>query len=375
MSTQRFYGNLEALRGIAALLVAFYHLQWNSHLRGLPALQNAWSFVDLFFVLSGFVIALAYVDRLKGWRDVPDFMRRRFFRLYPLHLVTVVVMLALVAARYAAAPADTVAKYGIDGSWISLILSNLTLTQAMGWTDRAILNIPSWSISTEFFAYLVFAGVCVVMPSRRWRIAGMGMVSILGFAVIALAVGSLEAPLHLRFLRCLYGFGLGVGVFWLVDRSPFRLAPDIAIVIQLTMLALLVMMLSGLSRNSPWLLLLPVVDAALITAMALDESSWIKRALECRAPLFLGRVSYSIYMIHVPIVAVIGAVVARLWHGDLWAIDPRLGDALTILFIVTLLAVAYVTYTYIEAPWRERGRRPGRERRTQTRTDEATIIW
>lgn len=360
MRTRRFYGNLEALRGLAALMVALYHVQWNWHLRGLPTLQNAWSFVDLFFVLSGFVIALAYIDRPGRWRDIAEFMRRRFFRLYPLHLVTMFAMLMLVAARFAVAPTDTVTKYDIDADWISLILSNLTLTQSMGWTDRAILNIPSWSISTEFFAYLVFAGVCMAISSRAGRVVAMGALSILALAGIAAAVGSLEAPLHLRFLRCIYGFGLGVGVCWLVDRSQCRLGPRVSLGIQLAMIALLITMLSVCSRYSPWLLLLPMLDAVLIMAMALDDASLIKRLLERREPAFLGKISYSIYMVHVPVIAVIGAVATRLGHGDLWAVDPAFGDALTLLFLLILLGVAFVTYTRIEAPWRERGKQFGK---------------
>jgi peptidoglycan/LPS O-acetylase OafA/YrhL len=65
-------------------------------------------------------------------------------------------------------------------------------------------------------------------------------------------------------------------------------------------------------------------------------------------------------MVHVPVIAVIGAVATRLCHGDLWAVDPRVGDTLTLLFLLTLLGVAFVTYARIEAPWRERGTRRGR---------------
>src|SRR6218665_3058891 len=83
-----FYPQLESLRGLAALLVVFYHLPpWWIGYQNVPLISNCYLMVDLFFVLSGFVIALNYEHKLKSWSQLGHFTRLRFVRLYPVHLV------------------------------------------------------------------------------------------------------------------------------------------------------------------------------------------------------------------------------------------------------------------------------------------------
>src|SRR3979409_173570 len=96
---------LDSWRGIAACLVALFHFEAYSHLvyshlNGAPFLRNSWLFVDFFFVLSGFVIAANYQQRLREGFGVGRFLLLRLGRLYPLHLfmlaAAVAVKLALV---------------------------------------------------------------------------------------------------------------------------------------------------------------------------------------------------------------------------------------------------------------------------------------
>src|SRR6266513_2571664 len=82
---------LDSWRGIAACLVALFHLDAYSHLYGVPFLRNSWLFVDFFFVLSGFVIAANYQQRLRDGFGIGRFLFLRLGRLYPLHFA----MLAL----------------------------------------------------------------------------------------------------------------------------------------------------------------------------------------------------------------------------------------------------------------------------------------
>src|SRR5258705_13801306 len=95
---------LDSWRGIAACLVALFHLDAYSHLYDVPFLRNSWLFVDFFFVLSGFVIAANYQQRLRDGFGVGRFLLLRLGRLYPLHLfmlaaaVAVKLLLILVPA-------------------------------------------------------------------------------------------------------------------------------------------------------------------------------------------------------------------------------------------------------------------------------------
>src|ERR1700731_3903652 len=96
--TKLRFGVLDSWRGVAALLVALFHLNVYSAIYPLDFVRNGYLFVDFFFVLSGFVITYSYADRLKTLEDLGSFAIRRFGRLWPLHAV---VLLAFVAAESA----------------------------------------------------------------------------------------------------------------------------------------------------------------------------------------------------------------------------------------------------------------------------------
>ena len=88
--------SLESLRGLAAVGVVFFHFRMHSSFDN-RFVQDLWLMVDFFFVLSGFVMTLAYADRLANRRQFFEFAKKRFFRLYPLHIL---VLLAWVALEF-----------------------------------------------------------------------------------------------------------------------------------------------------------------------------------------------------------------------------------------------------------------------------------
>ena len=89
---------LDGWRGVCAVIVALHHCHAAGYIEGLPLLRNAFLFVDFFFVLSGFVLAHAYRDRLATMEGAATMLWRRFARLWPLHAVTLLAMIALELA-------------------------------------------------------------------------------------------------------------------------------------------------------------------------------------------------------------------------------------------------------------------------------------
>src|SRR5882757_8389119 len=87
------YEALDGLRGLAALAVVLYHVRWDNHLTGIASIRHGFLFVDLCFMLSGFVLSAAYSESLTDTRAFIEFITLRFFRLYPVHLV---VLLGLI---------------------------------------------------------------------------------------------------------------------------------------------------------------------------------------------------------------------------------------------------------------------------------------
>jgi peptidoglycan/LPS O-acetylase OafA/YrhL len=94
-----FLGSLESLRGVAALLVALYHVSWLNPTRYQGLVLNSYLMVDLFFVLSGFVMCHGYGHRIRNRAELGDFLVLRIGRLYPLHVAMLLVFLVREAVK------------------------------------------------------------------------------------------------------------------------------------------------------------------------------------------------------------------------------------------------------------------------------------
>jgi peptidoglycan/LPS O-acetylase OafA/YrhL len=168
-TSQRFVA-LDAWRGIAALMVALYRLEADGWLYSLPFIRNAYLFVDFFFVLSGFVIAHAYLGRLGTGTSQMVFLVRRFGRVWPLHAFLLALFVSfelgrglLWYARSGSFDAFAGARAPIPILWDGLLL------QTLGFTGPTLWNTPAWSISTEFWTYCLFALLSFVGSAQHYR--------------------------------------------------------------------------------------------------------------------------------------------------------------------------------------------------------------
>ena len=139
---------LDGLRGLAALLVVFYHIGWPNHLTNSNFVRNGYLAVDLFFILSGFVIFQNYADRIGSMKDARDFMCLRFFRIYPLHFVTLallasVELLKLLSQNVLLTPSEQAPFTGNNS--IAALMANILLVQGLHTLAGSSWNIPSWN--------------------------------------------------------------------------------------------------------------------------------------------------------------------------------------------------------------------------------------
>ena len=351
-SSRPYYGNLEALRGIAALLVVLHHLALRpgTIIAGNQWLAQGWLFVDSFFVLSGFVIASAHARSVADGPTAGGFLIRRFFRLYPLHAATMLAALLLdIADSTAALPG-----YG----W--MIGLNLTLVHGWGFVTGSALNAPSWSISVEWAAYCLFAAVCLGTASVRHRLAAMAVVGAVSAGlIIVYCDGALDDGLAFRLPRCLMSFSLGVLIWgWLRDRPP--LAPRTAALGQLGAGAVILSLPVVVAAVPAAAMAMPLASAAMVAFMARDPGSVARRLLGRPVPQWLGRHSYSLYLVHMPLFEASLRLGGRWLAPDLWLI----------LVLVMLVGVSALTYRWIEAPFRDLGRRLARRGESSTRVGQ-----
>ena len=126
----KYFNQLESLRGIASILVVFFHCDYFFYpVKHIMLLNKGYLFVDLFFVLSGFVIYINYYKKLTSFNSFKEFIILRLGRIYPLHALTTLLFLIVPVIEY------LTNDYGIGKSQISFsnTLSNIFLIQAWGF--------------------------------------------------------------------------------------------------------------------------------------------------------------------------------------------------------------------------------------------------
>lgn len=367
---RQFFGALESLRGVAALSVALYHVSWLSPFHGLGIVRNGYLMVDFFFVLSGFVVAHSYGKKIAAPRDLARFMWLRVGRLYPLHLAITLVFLGVQSLE-------------LVNEWIvgdpgelpflshfspTLAVSNLLLLHGLVHPG-GILNGPSWSISTEIFAYLTFA-VTLLLCRTEARL-GVASIAIVAASIAILGsvgrLASLNITTDYSFFRCTAGFSTGVVTYLVFTRTretAVRLAAVVppAAAVGATLLALVVFLsLKSLGRSDFWMI--PAVAFA-IWLVASAPTNRACDALQTPFLSWLGKVSYSIYMVHFGIVWIFAEALealgtpARAVPGRDAVLDPGtwVGALCVVLFVAAVLGVSQLTFHWIEEPFRRRSR-------------------
>jgi peptidoglycan/LPS O-acetylase OafA/YrhL len=338
---------LTSLRGIAAMMVVMQHFSATAQRHALVAIPSlvphGYMAVDLFFVLSGFIMAYSYQADFarRGNLAIPSFLLKRAARILPLNTVMVI---AIVLAG--------MVSWRILGSNIFYASSNLPydficnllLLQGLGFGLN--LNGPSWSICTEFAAYLLFPALVALAFSRRSAVAATtAFVSVAALVVMALnhaRLGLGASSVGGELTLCFAQFVLGLFTFrvtrmprirtWLQADWPALLAAGWVIV------AL------GLRLD----LLAAVGFPAVVAALACNKGK-VAVLIANRVPYFLGEISFSIYLIHDPL-RPLALELLRFIHPAPLAASPALGFALLASLLV--IPPAWVAYVTVERPGR-----------------------
>lgn len=332
---------LTGIRGLAAWGVVFYHLRFSlSEL--LPAwvvaaLGKGYLAVDLFFMLSGFVIWLNYAARLRGggWGQTRAFLWRRFARVWPLH-GAVLAGFAAFALLLEASGRDT-AGY----PWAELPM-HLLLVQNWGFLPALAWNHPAWSISTELAAYLLFPALVAACQWERlptWAL--LTVAAILGLLIHLLFAWHGETTLGVRIdqlglWRCLVGFAMGMvlAILWQRWREA-RWAAQAAAV------ACVLALGQAWALNLPETAVVPAVFFTGLLALALGNGA-IARLLASKPLHYLGEISYATYLSHFGLF-----IVFKLLFVDA---SLQLGGVELVGFLVLVFASSAALYHGLEKP-------------------------
>lgn len=355
LTTKPHFGILDGLRGVAAIMVVWFHIFEafaTSHLD--QRINHGYLAVDFFFILSGFVVAYAYDDRWESMR-IKDFLKRRMIRLHPM-----VVMGALIGALmfYAqSCPVWDVSKVTLLSLFGATLLNMLLLPAPTGIEIRGLgemfpLNGPSWSLFFEYIGSIFYAFYVRKLSTKA--LSWLVVVAALGLSAYAIfgPLGDICVGYSLTgmeftggLLRVLFSFTAGLllfrvfkpirvkGIFWIAGAVLifFLSVPRIGGADHLW--------LNGLYDTLCCVLVFPLL-------VYLGASGQIQDKFTHKICRFLGDLSYPLYMLHYPFI--------YLYYG--WVKNHQLtfGQSLpgALLLLFGCIILAYLCLKLYDLPIR-----------------------
>lgn len=328
---------LTGVRGIAALWVVLYHLgdlieaTWPAWRFTNQLIAGGYLGVDLFSLLSGFVIAHRYAEIFAaGGVANRRFLWLRVVRTLPLHLFVMAMFVLMVPVE----GDRTLGQLASDGSfWRQLLLLH-----GIGFEDRFAWNVPSWSLGSEWACYLVFPLLAPLIARVRHAGAALACaaITLLGTALLLQAVGhrAFDAYLDYGWLRVGGEFLTGCWLQRVHQSGALARWPLGWIALVLLGVMILARGFFGWYTLAAWY----VGGFALwILALAQNRRPW--RALLGNPVMhYLGEISYSLYMVHWWV----------LVHGERFGLRALPKEAQVIALLVAVLLLSSATYHGIE---------------------------
>lgn len=345
LETKRFYV-LDAFRGLSALLVFLYHMPEHSFLTKNSFVVNSGFFVDLFFILSGFVIYHNYKDKDFNYNYSKYFIRRRFNRLVPLHIYTLLILVLLEVIKLLTLSYIDYTDLPFTTHNFSNLLPQLFLLNSTPFFTGFQWNGPNWSVSAEVISYIIFAFTSFLwIKNNQKKILISVSLVVFGYLFFYLKFGNfnLSQDFNYAFIRGFTGFFLGVLCYLSVPYFQKILRTTSTIfkhVLELLSVLLIILFIINFTPNEYYFLHLAF--SLLIMIFSLEQgcvSSFLKLSLFQK----LGLWSYSIYLnqnLAIRINTILCEKILKI-EGS-WYLFFE------VLTLVTLCLYSYYTYQFIE---------------------------
>lgn len=347
--------HLESVRGIAAISVAIFHFRTGSILE-IDFIRNSWLMVDFFFVLSGFVIALNYQNKLHTFKDLINFQKKRFLRLYPLHLLTLFVFVGIEILKYLVEiKLSIVANHpAFSSNNFEAFFQNFFLLQNI-LGNSLTFNYPSWSISAEFYTYLIFASFTLILQ-KFLKLKYLFFVLIISFSIYQLVQNGMKAE-ETGIYRCIYSFFLGTLLYELHKFNKFKVNTLVSSLCVLS--SIIAVSFAGIMSDIQ-LMMFPFLFSAIIFSLNnMPQKSAMIRVLSHKWLVYLGTISFGIYMIHASVFWGITQTLKFVFKVRTINIEgkfeldfdnPILAAVIQLFALAIVCILAHFSYKYFEKP-------------------------
>ncbi|MEI6700644.1 MAG: acyltransferase [Actinomycetota bacterium] len=347
-----FRPDIQALRALAVVLVVLFHAS-------IPGIHGGYLGVDVFFVISGFVITgvLLHERVATNGTSILDFYGRRIRRILPAATVTIILTIFATYHWLAFISGDKVAN---DAKWVTAFLGNFhfatTGTQYFGATDPPSTLTQFWSLAVEEQFYLVwpllFLGLAALLPKRFARtslLAGLGTIiaGSLFFSVVQTSSNPVQA-FYSPFTRA---WQLGLGALLAVLTPVLKdKAPKLGVwfgLVGCAVIGVCTWMYTSQTAASSWpgwRAAVPVAATGLVIAGGtLRQSSGFGFLTNFRVIQWFGAISFSLYLVHYPILQI------AVQHG----FGQALSTTTNLELVALSVAVAAVSFYAVEQPFRK----------------------
>ncbi|WP_299289381.1 acyltransferase [uncultured Mucilaginibacter sp.] len=345
---------LDIFRGLFAFIVVLYHLKTvfpNSISLNNEFISNGYMFVDFFFVLSGFVIAYNYESKISNYIEFKQFMVKRLFRVYPLHLVMLMIALMYVVFRIIIGfhfKPDAIKLYTVETFFTNLFLLNsikFPNTNDLSW------NYPSWSISAEVISYMVFAAFTLTIKKLNLSyLRTIVWLLVLGISIYWIHSLSNNYFIFLTynngFIRGLIGFFSGVICQQVFQKLTGKINGNFLItftILEVTAILLIIYFVTSGNLFKSFGLIYDFVFLLSILIFSFEKGLLSEKIKKIRLLKEIGKFSYSIYMTHALIIIFASIVLKKIINKN-YILD-------TIIECCLLLVIYYTskwTYKNIE---------------------------
>lgn len=329
--TRHQFEGLNALRGIAAFGVLVFH---TAVILGFQPVPGGFLAVDLFFVLSGFVLSAAYQDRLRQTLSVMEFIRLRLWRFYPLYGVGLIIG-AFAMLLDALKPPSVLSLYEV---LVSVVLGSVYLPVKVFGTEALYpLNWPSWSLAAEIVVNIVFAWL--VTHRRAVSLKLVPAVCLITLIMLVLSGSSFDGGAEwpgafIGLLRAGWGFFVGALLYRGGFHQKLRLPRYSEAILAAILVACLMIPIGAASRGYFDLFCAIVVFPAIVVVTASIPPSRFDGVYH-----WLGLISFPLYAVHWPLIQWV-LPVAKIIHTNRVVTET--------ILIVGALSVAFAAYFFDE---------------------------
>lgn len=370
MPAAHYFTALHSFRGLAALAIVLFHMPILLAFSELDMFRNGPVFVQFFFALSGFVLCHTYAHRLNTLAALRDFAIARTFRLYPLHLCLLGIFILMDVGTWLAQSQGAPVESFSGSTAPREILPNLLLLQAwLPGADSLSFNAPAWSISVGYYLFLLFGLILLMLPRRNSLL--FSLICLMSCLGLLMHVHALET-LVIKGVGCFFAGALLYRLFLSVQALPLSQTEFTVLEISTLLVLALILDSTYLYRDlfASLMLLLTIFIFAF-------QGGIVSRGLNQRWLQALGLWSFSIYMTHFAILAVLQGLALKLSRlpgleqlapsqtethasvamGYISTHNLLLDNLLAVAVVLAVILVSSLTYKYIELPGIRLGKR------------------